>query len=732
MTLHLRHILSTLCIAILSCFINSTYAAETLAPDQSESSSYYGNTADKNPWWYNEEGLAKYKNRQYEEAITNFSKAIALEANTPDFYYNRANAFTLNDQQHFAYKDYKTTLQLNPEYIVSKNRQGWKYLKEEGIYRGISFFIDWLKIMPRDPDVFIKSNIDKVYLQLINELGWESIRNDEQTKAIRYFEKYIAIAPNDANAFLGMALVFFNYRNYDQSIAYLNEAKNIESSLFQGFAGISSLENENRRFSDKDKKMLEYMFVKLNNQKQDLKQITTSSAWKFISGFIYIFLGIIALFIFIFRLKHMEGFIFHLALLNFFFGLNLIYNNPLVQLTELPAPEFWTIIIPLIQFFTPISFILFTKYFIGWGWKKSILWLFIFSIVQGIFKLVSDYTITANDIYGNSNTIFGILVAMILLSNLLNPEMRKNKEVQFISAGLGIYLIAVVYDNMVYNQWLPKVISLDEPAYFIFNLCLIYIAFNRINQTEKEYLAVRQDLETARNIQSAILPDKMPTGDNFEVSSAYLPMALIGGDYYDYNWHNDNHIGIIIADVSGHGISAALIASMMKVSFNSIADSDINPSQVLQNMNAGLTGQLNNEFITAAYLGVDLNKKELTYSSAGHPPLIVFRRIENSIEELKVAGIPIGVYDETEFKQTTIPLVKGDRLIMYTDGILEVFNPSGEIFGKNHFIDLIKETKNLLAEDVVDSLLASIHDWSGKKEGESQEDDITLIVFDVN
>ena len=170
---------------------------------------------------------------------------------------------------------------------------------------------------------------------------------------------------------------------------------------------------------------------------------------------------------------------------------------------------------------------------------------------------------------------------------------------------------------------------------------------------------------------------------------------------------------------------------MIKVAFNSQISNVRNPALVLQRMNLGLSGQLNNEFITAGYLGIDLKLKKLTYSSAGHPPLILYRRSKDEIKEISVPGIPMGIFPETSFNDTKIQLKSGDRLVLYTDGIMDVVNPGGELFGKHRFMDLIQQTKNFLSDDAVDAMIEQLHAWSGKKEDEAHEDDITLIIFDM-
>ncbi|MBI9067046.1 MAG: SpoIIE family protein phosphatase [Salinivirgaceae bacterium] len=685
----------------------------------------------RNAWWYGGQGKEQYENREFEEAITNLSYAITIDSNISDFYYYRGNSYALNHQPAKALVDFKKALELNPDYLSNLNNLGWEYLKRREFRGAFQYFFNYLKSFPKDPRNFFRFNLNEEYILLLNNLGWQSIRTNDLPKAIRYFKNYINVAQNDPDAYLGLALIYFEYGDVELATENLYKAKNLEPALYEGFDGILVLESSNYSYSGEDKMRLKNMFDTINDVKRDLKNMTTDSAGRFLMSFVYIVLGIIAFVIFILRIKRFEIYIFYLGLLNISFGLKFMSENPLVKLTEFPTANFWGIGMPIINLIIPIVFILFVRYFIGWGWKRSILWLLILSVVQGIVKILFEYFDPGLDIYYTSDTIFGFLATVVLFFHMFLPEMRKNREVQVISGGLGFYLLANFYDNLAQMQWISDKFSFDDSAYLFFNLCLVYVAFSRIAKTEKEYLAVKQDLETARNIQNGILPERNPKGDLYEVSSAYLPMVLIGGDYYDYQLHDESHVGVLVADVSGHGISAALIASMLKVAFTSQRNNSKLPSVVLQQINKSLTGQLNNEFITAGYYGIDLKNKKLTYSSAGHPPLVIFNRKNNEIKELWVKGIPIGVFPETDFMEETITLEKGDRLLLYTDGILDVINNSNEMFGKDRFFGLIKDSKNLMVEDTTKTITQAIRDWSGKELGEAFEDDITLVIFDV-
>ncbi len=711
------------------CFAEQTNG--TLAQGQTDNMNLVKVDTLKSAWWYGGQAKENYDKRNYENAITDFSKAIYVDPEIAEFYYYRAHSYAFTNQPVKALADFKKALELNPDYSSKLNNMGWEFLKDREFFAALRYFFNHLKLMVSDPKIFFGVNLNANYLNLLNNLGWESFQNKELPKAIRYFNNYLKMVPSDPDAFLGLALVYYDYGDTDNALLYLDKAKKAEPALYQGVSGLVKLEKSGCSYSVEDKKLLTNLFNEVGNKSHDLKNLTTTASWKFLLGFTYLVLGILALVIFILRIRRNEGFILILSVLNLLFGFKFLYENPLIQLSVLSTFNFWIYIMPIISASIPIAFILFIRYFIGWGWRKSILWLFIYSILQGIFKVMAEYSAPAQDIYGTTNIIFGWMAVLVLFLHLFRPGMRKDREVQIISVGLGFYLLAVFYENLTRTQWLSNNFSFDEPAYLFFNICLVYVAFKRITDTEKEYLTVKQDLETARSIQNAILPGVNPRGDMYEVSSAYLPMALIGGDYFDYQMPEDSYIGVLIADVSGHGISAALIASMMKVAFSSQRNNARSPATVLQQMNHSLTGQLNNEFITAGYLGIDLNKLVLTCSSAGHPPLLVYRRPGDEITELKVQGIPIGVYPETSFNESKMQLAKGDRLILYTDGILDVFSTANEPFGRQRLLNVIKETKNLLPDDAIDGILHSLQKWSGKSDGETYEDDITLIIFDI-
>jgi serine phosphatase RsbU (regulator of sigma subunit) len=223
----------------------------------------------------------------------------------------------------------------------------------------------------------------------------------------------------------------------------------------------------------------------------------------------------------------------------------------------------------------------------------------------------------------------------------------------------------------------------------------------------------------------------MPVSPSFSIFPTYIPTTMIGGDFYVFHQVDDQHIGILVADISGHGIPAALLASMVKVAFNANVSLADRPSALLGAVNQALTGQLNNEFITAAYLWFSFSDMTLVHASAGHPAPVLIRGSKAGEIPAGGKGIPIGISGDMTYTESTVDLKEGDRILVYTDGLIEVFNPSGELFGKNRMLSSLEEFRHLQGDQLSEHLLAKVNKWSGKKKNTSLDDDVTMIVVDV-
>jgi phosphoserine phosphatase RsbU/P len=241
---------------------------------------------------------------------------------------------------------------------------------------------------------------------------------------------------------------------------------------------------------------------------------------------------------------------------------------------------------------------------------------------------------------------------------------------------------------------------------------------------------INTELEMARQIQLSILPNSTPKIAGMEIVARYIPMTSVAGDFYDFIVVDATHIGILIADVSGHGLPAALIASMLQVALTAQARHASEPGKVLAGLNHALCGKFQHNFVTAAYVYVDLEKNTMTYGGAGHPPLLLWRKATGAASQLLENGLVLGQFEEATYDSLQIPIEAGDRFVLYTDGILETANPAQEEFGTGRFMQFMETNSKLAAGPFADGLMLELAHWLEQPPGEGHKDDISLVTVD--
>jgi len=247
----------------------------------------------------------------------------------------------------------------------------------------------------------------------------------------------------------------------------------------------------------------------------------------------------------------------------------------------------------------------------------------------------------------------------------------------------------------------------------------------------QQLLAIQKELETARLIQESILPQKVPQIEGLDVAARYVPMASVAGDFYDFIVVDNKHLGILVADVSGHGMPAALIASMLKIALAAESAHAEDPARVLQGLNQALCGKFQHHYVTAAYVFLDMEKRTLSYAGAGHPPLLMWGAASPGVREVTENGLFLGMFDFATYSSVDVPLAPGDRGLLYTDGISETNNPEGAEFGSERFPQFLEAQKNGSANQLADRLLEELARWSARGEGEDLDDDITMVTIRV-
>ncbi len=197
-----------------------------------------------------------------------------------------------------------------------------------------------------------------------------------------------------------------------------------------------------------------------------------------------------------------------------------------------------------------------------------------------------------------------------------------------------------------------------------------------------------EELNMAKIVQQAILPKEEPINDKVLFASKYLPAYYIGGDYYNYNWIDENKIGIFISDVMGHGVLSSLVTMLLKSNFDNLSEYYLDPSTLMEKLNRRLYDAISDSMIysTAVYSILDTANLELTYSFAGHPPIYRVSEL-GEISSYKSKGSVLGLFKENKYSVESIKLQKEDIMILYTDGLIEVTNKDREEFGNKEFFE---------------------------------------------
>src|SRR5499425_1421540 len=179
----------------------------------------------------------------------------------------------------------------------------------------------------------------------------------------------------------------------------------------------------------------------------------------------------------------------------------------------------------------------------------------------------------------------------------------------------------------------------------------------------RQLTAINSELEMARQIQLAILPRDTPKIKGLDIAARYIPMSSVAGDFYDFIVVDEQHVGVLIADVVGHGLPSALIASMLQTGLAAQSPHASYPGRVLTGLNQALCGKFQYHFVTAAYLFLDLEKSTVNYAGAAHPPLLLWRKKSGTATEVLENGFLLGLFADSTYSAITLPLERGDRII---------------------------------------------------------------------
>ena len=248
---------------------------------------------------------------------------------------------------------------------------------------------------------------------------------------------------------------------------------------------------------------------------------------------------------------------------------------------------------------------------------------------------------------------------------------------------------------------------------------------------EATHRQMTRELQQARLAQMALLPNELPDLPNIKLAAKYKPMARIGGDFYDLVSDGKEKLGILVGDVTGHGIPAALLSFLFLAAFKNNRIVGTTPDAVMKRLNTFLAGKLpNGKYTSMFYCLYDLKKRILNYTSAGHPPGFLIRPGSKQLIHLQTPGMVVGMFENPvlPFESKTVELLSGDKVLIYTDGIMEVTDDNDKL------LDAEKLEAFLVArnQQPIDQLLDEVYEFCFEySDHRGFNDDVTMIGMEV-
>jgi len=257
--------------------------------------------------------------------------------------------------------------------------------------------------------------------------------------------------------------------------------------------------------------------------------------------------------------------------------------------------------------------------------------------------------------------------------------------------------------------------------------------FKKAQETVVEQERMQKEMQVAQEIQHALLPHRFPDIEGYDISTVYRAAKDVGGDYFDFVQIGEDTLGIIVADVSGKGVPGSLVMTMIRTALRLEARDNYLPTDILARVNKFVTDDVKRGmFITIFLITLDSSKRTISYASAGHNPMILYRKESDACYFLNTRGLPLGialpegVSFEDSLEYDRVKLKKDDMLVIYTDGITEAMNKAGLQFGNDRLMEFIKTNSELSPNEFTKKLDAELHRFTG---GAPQNDDITLVVI---
>jgi sigma-B regulation protein RsbU (phosphoserine phosphatase) len=414
-----------------------------------------------------------------------------------------------------------------------------------------------------------------------------------------------------------------------------------------------------------------------------------------------------------------------LGLFALLYGLRLLARTGTVPLYFDAAPIVWDYLEAAITYSVPLPLLLFLRDFVPSGRRFTISAAVVVAVFA-VYAITSDAVLHRPHSARTLNNLIAIVLLCALLVLFFRGGLSPSPELRIARGGILAVSLTALADNLRGIQVLEFPGPELEPFGFtLLVVCLGTLAVRRVIGEARRLTAIDRELTIARQIQSSILPQTMPRVPGLSVAARYRPMTAVAGDFYDFLEMDRLRVGVLVADVSGHGVPAALLASMVKVALAGQRERADRPAAVLAGMNDVLCGALAGQFVTAAYLFIDTGSGVIRYAAAGHPPMLRTVRPGRDVDEVERNGFALGFLNGAAYEEMELALQAGDRFLLYTDGLIESARDD-DLFGLERLKASLADGGALHPDAAADNLLATVDAWSGQPPG----DDFTVVLAD--
>lgn len=338
-------------------------------------------------------------------------------------------------------------------------------------------------------------------------------------------------------------------------------------------------------------------------------------------------------------------------------------------------------------------------------------------------------------LYLNVGLPFGVTVMALSLAfaifGAIQGVRQKTEGAQLVLIGLLTYGIAVLNDVIFYFYSATQY-KFADAGFLVTVICVALALAQRLQRSafEKEELRDwKKEVSLAAQIQNLALPRRSIQNANLQIETLFKPMKIIGGDFFGFHEISENVTGVLIADVSGHGIAAALMVNTLNTVFLQQREIAADPAQLMQKMNAALYPHLQEQFVTAAYCLLDFSARKILFAQAGHPPIYLLRRDGLGLDKVKPKGKFFGFLPHMSYEIAELNMNDYSRLFLYSDGVIEAGAIQGRPYSVARLEDFLLRSGQLAPSELLAALDRDIQ--HATQTSMNHDDDSSCVVVDL-